>query len=84
MCVSVCPSPFFSFSLLEVSSSPEEFQWCFKPVKRVFELSRMLQGSLRVFTKILKGVSRKFKRCLRKFQECFKEVSDVIPDLLPL
>ena len=27
---SVCP--FFSFSVLEVSSSPKEFQWCFKKV----------------------------------------------------
>ena len=26
------PSPFFSFSVLEVSSSPTEFQWCFKAV----------------------------------------------------
>ena len=26
------PSPFFSFSVLEVSSSPKEFQWCFKAV----------------------------------------------------
>ena len=29
---SVRPSLFFSFCVLEVSSSPEEFQWCFKPV----------------------------------------------------
>ena len=25
-------SPFFSFSVLEVSSSAKEFQWCFKAV----------------------------------------------------
>ena len=29
VCVSV---PFFSFSVIEVSSSPKEFQWCFKAV----------------------------------------------------
>ena len=29
----VFPSvPFFSFSVLEVSSSPKEFKWCFKAV----------------------------------------------------
>ena len=29
----VCPSvPFFSISVLEVSSRPKEFQWCFKTV----------------------------------------------------
>ena len=26
------PSPFFSFSVLEVSSSPKEVRWCFKAV----------------------------------------------------
>ena len=35
-CHSVCPcfrpSLFFSFNVLEVSSSPKEFQWCFKTV----------------------------------------------------
>ena len=38
VCVSVCVSLFFllvslfSFSVIEVSSSPEEFQWYFKAV----------------------------------------------------
>ena len=33
VCSCVCSSvPFFSFSVLEVSSSPKEFQWCLKAV----------------------------------------------------
>ena len=47
------PSPFFSFSVLEVSTSPKEFQWCFKKVLRVFEVSRVFQESF-------KDVSSKF------------------------
>ena len=39
-------SPFFSFSVLDVSSCPKEFQWCL--------VSRGLQGSL-------KSVSKKFQ-----------------------
>ena len=72
--VSVFPFvPFFSFSVLDVlSCSPKEFQWCFKKVLRVFEVSRMFPvGFKGVYKKIqgsLKGVSR-------KLQECFKEVS---------
>ena len=67
--------PFFSFSVLGVLSSPEEFQWCFKKVLRVFEVSTVLQGSFndvsrkflgcpekvsRVLTESFKGFSRKF------------------------
>ena len=65
-------SHFFSFSVLGVLSSPKEFQWCFKKVLRMFEVSRMFQSSF-------KGVYKKFKGSLkgvsRKLQECFKEVS---------
>ena len=42
--LSVCLSPFFSFSVLEVLSSPKEFQWCFKKVLRVLEVSKVVQG----------------------------------------
>ena len=49
-------SHFFSFSVLGVLSSPKEFQWCFKKVLRMFEVSRMFQSSLRVFTNSLKEV----------------------------
>ena len=45
---------FFSFSVFEVLSSPKEFQWCFKKVLSVFEVSgffkeasRMFQGSFK-------------------------------------
>ena len=56
--LSLCVRPsvrsflFFSFSVFEVLSSPKEFQWCFKKVLSVFEVSgcfkeasRMFQGS---------------------------------------
>ena len=36
--VFVRPSPFFSFSVLEESSCPKEFQWCLKVVSIVFEV----------------------------------------------
>ena len=47
--LSVCPSVviFFSFSVLGVLSSPKEFQWCFKKVLRMFEVSRMFQSSFK-------------------------------------
>ena len=45
--------PFFSFSVLGVLSSPKEFQWCFKKVLRMFEVSRVFQGCF-------KDVSSKF------------------------
>ena len=45
--------PFFSFSIFGVLSSPEESQWCFKKVLRVFEVSRVFQRSF-------KDVSRKY------------------------
>ena len=40
-------SHFFSFSVLGVLSSPKEFQWCFKKVLRMFEVSRMFQSSFK-------------------------------------
>ena len=43
----------FSLSVLGVLSSPKEFQWCFKKFLRVFEVSRVFQGSF-------KDVSSKF------------------------
>ena len=45
VCMCVCPSLFFSFSVLEVSSSPKESQWCFKTVQSLKEVSRMFQRS---------------------------------------
>ena len=45
--------PFVSFSIFGVLSSPEESQWCFKKVLRVFEVSRVFQRSF-------KDVPRKF------------------------
>ena len=45
VCSFVRSSPFFSFSVLGVLSSPKEFQWCFKKELRVFEVYRMFQGS---------------------------------------
>ena len=45
VCPFVRPSPFFSFSVEGVLSSPKEFQWCFKKVLRVFEVSRVFQES---------------------------------------
>ena len=55
MCVFV---PFFSFSVIEVSSSPKEFQWCFKCVLRKFQVC--FKEVLRVFKESFKDVSRKF------------------------
>ena len=48
--------PFFSFSVFEVLSSPKEFQWCFKKVLNVFEVSGCFKEVLRVFTKNVKEV----------------------------
>ena len=60
--VTKCVRPFlFSFSVLEVSSSPEEFQWCFKAVYRLYVCS-------------FKDVARRFKGVYRKFEGCFQEV----------
>ena len=81
----VCPSPFFSLSVLGVLSCPKEFQWCFKKVLRVFEVSMVLQVSFKsVYKKFygsLKGVSRKSKGCFKevsgKFQGCFKKDSRI-------
>ena len=81
---------FFSFSVLLVLSSPEEFQRSFKKVERVFEVSRVFQKVLRVFAGNFNGVSKKFQKCFkevsrvfqgsfsRMFQERFKGVSSKI------
>ena len=53
--------------LLDVLSSPEEFQLCFKNVYRVFEVSRVFQGCSK---EVLRGLTG-------KFQGCFKEVARV-------
>ena len=54
-CVCLCVRLylFFPFCVLGVLSSSEEFQWCFKKVLRVFEVSRSFHGSF-------KNVSSKF------------------------
>ena len=69
-CVFVCP--FFSYSVLGVLSSLKVFQWCFKKVLKVFEVSRMLPVSCKGVYKKFQG---SFKGVSRKFQECLKEVS---------
>ena len=56
--------------VLEVSSSPKEFQWCFKAVFEVkwkWLVQRNFKGISMVFNGCFKAVSM-------KFQECFKEV----------
>ena len=63
--VSVRPSvrssiPFFSFSVFEVLSSPKEFQWCFKKVLSVFEVSGCFKEASRMFQGSFKGVYKKF------------------------
>ena len=80
MCVFVRVSLFFSFSVLGVLSSVKVFQWCFKNVLRVFEVSRMFpvsfKGVYKKFQEISKDVSRKLQECFKevsgKFQRCFK------------
>ena len=52
-------SPFFSFAVLGVLSSPREFQWCFNEVLRVFEVSSVFQGSF-------KGIYRKYQWRLKE------------------
>ena len=42
-------SLFFSFSVFEVLSSPKEFQWCFKKVLSVFEVSGCFKEASRMF-----------------------------------
>ena len=69
VCPSVLPSPYFSFSVLGILSSPKEFQWCFKKVLRVFEVSRVFQGSFKEVSRKFQG---SFKEVSRKFQGCFK------------
>ena len=67
MFVRLC-ADFFSFSVLGVISSVKVFQWCFKNVLGVFEVSKMFPVNW-----CLKKVSRKFQWCFK--QESFKEVS---------
>ena len=45
----VCPSvfPFFSFGVIVVLCCVKVFQWCFKNVFRVFEVSRMFPVSFK-------------------------------------
>ena len=79
-CVFVCP---FFFSVLGGLSSPKEFQWCFKKVVRVFEVSRMVplcfKGSSKKIECCSKIPSRviqgSFKVIWKKFKGCFKAVS---------
>ena len=56
----VCSSLFFSFSVFEVLSSPKEFQWCFKKVLSVFEVSACFKEASRMFQGSFKGVYKKF------------------------
>ena len=56
----VRPSLFFSFSVFEVLSSPKEFQWCFKKVLSVFEVSGCFKEASRMFQGSFKGVYKKF------------------------
>ena len=75
--VFVRPSvPFSSFSVLEVSSCPKEFQCCFKEVLRVFKgcikgVSRVFQGCFkevsRVFQESFGGVSSRIEECFKNF-----------------
>ena len=53
-------SHFFSFSVLGVLSSPKEFQWCFKKVLSVFEVSGCFKEASRMFQGSFKGVYKKF------------------------
>ena len=60
VCSFVCLSLFFSFSVFEVLSSPKEFQWCFKKVLSVFEVSGCFKEASRMFQGSFKGVYKKF------------------------
>ena len=64
---SVCPSPFFPFSVIEVF---------LMEVSRVFQ--RSFNGVSRVFQELFKKVSRKIEGCFKEvfsgFQEYLKEV----------
>ena len=79
VCVSVCPV--FSFSVLRVLSSDKVFQWCFKNLSRVFEVSRMYPVNFKGVYKKFKGSFNvfwgSFKSVSRNFQENFKDVSRV-------
>ena len=90
MFVCPCVHPFFSLSVLEVSSSPKVFQLYFKDVLKLKgklkDVSRKFYGCLLkvsiVFPGSCKGVSRKFQECFKevpgKFQGCFKKVPSKI------
>ena len=57
VCSSVRLSPFFSFKVLGVVSSPKEFQWCVKKVSRVFQGGYMdVSGSFREVYRKFKGL----------------------------
>ena len=71
---SVRSSPFFSFGVFGVLSSPKELQWCFKKVLRVFEVSRMFQLS---FKGVYKKVQGCFKEASRVFQGSFRKISRI-------
>ena len=70
---------FFSFSVLEVSSSPKEFQGCLRFKGSFKDVSRKFQGCLLkvpwVFLGSLKGFYGSLKSVSWKIQECFKKVS---------
>ena len=76
VCSFVRPSPFLSFRVLGVLSTPKEFQVSQESFKGV--------GSFKVFQESFEDVSSKFSGCLRKnskgvsrkLRECFKEVSE--------
>ena len=53
-------SLFSSLSAFEVLSSPKEFQWCFKKVLSVFEVSGCFKEASRMFQGSFKGVYKKF------------------------
>ena len=73
VCSFVRPSPFLSFRVLGVLSSPKEFQVSQESFKGV--------GSFKVFQESFEDVSSKFSGCLRKilwkFKGCFKKTARV-------
>ena len=57
--------PFFSFNVFGVLSSLKVFQWFFKKVLRMFEITRMFPVSF-------KGVYKKFQRWFDKVSGVFQ------------
>ena len=72
----------FSFNVPRVSSSPKEFQWCFKAVKGYLKFKGSLKDVLRKFKGRFKEVFRmsqgSFREMSMVFQESFKGVSSKI------